>query len=144
MYERVKTTVRTPAGDTEYFSIDIGLHQGSALSTFLFTIVLDELTREIQHEIPWCMLFADGIVLIDETKDGLNDKLEQWRQTLESREFRLSRSKTEYLKCGFSGVGGDEGEITMDGAVIPRVQKFKVRSWRRMEILMMILTIVLE
>jgi len=71
------------------------------------------------------MLFADNIVLIGETKGGLNDTFEQWRQTLESRGFRLSRSKTEYLKCEFSGVGGDEGEITMVGAVIPRVQKFK-------------------
>jgi len=35
-------------GDTEDFSIDIGLHQGSALSPFLFTTVMDELTREIQ------------------------------------------------------------------------------------------------
>ena len=59
MYERVKTSVRTPAGEMEYFSIDIGLHQGLALSPFLFTIVMDELTREIQDEILWCMLFAD-------------------------------------------------------------------------------------
>ena len=47
MYEGVKTSVRTPIGDTEYFSIDIGLHQGSTLSPFLFTIVIDELTRKI-------------------------------------------------------------------------------------------------
>jgi len=124
MYEGVKTSVRTPTGDTEYFPIDIGLHQGSSLSPFLFTIVMNELTREIQDKIPWCMLFADDIIHIDETKDGLKDKLEQW-QSLESRRFRLSRLKTEYLKWGFSGGGEDEGEITMDGAVIPRVQKFK-------------------
>jgi len=29
MYEGVKTRVRSSAGDTEYFSIDIRLHQGS-------------------------------------------------------------------------------------------------------------------
>ena len=38
MYERVKTSVRSSVGDTEYFPIDIGLHQGSTLSPFLFTI----------------------------------------------------------------------------------------------------------
>ena len=75
--------------------------------------------------VPWCRLFANDIILIDETKDGLNDKLEQWRQTLDSRGFRLSRLKTEYLKCEFSSIGGDEGEIIMGGAVIPRIQKFK-------------------
>ena len=40
------------------------------------------------------MLFVD-IVLIDETRDGVNTKLEQWRDTLEAKSFRLSRSKIE-------------------------------------------------
>ena len=71
----------------------MGLHQGSALSPFLFTLVLDELTREIQDEVPWCMLFADDIVLIDETRQGVNDTLESWRHTLEARRSRLSRSQ---------------------------------------------------
>jgi len=86
---------------------------------------MDELTREIQDELPWCMLFADDITLIDETRGGLNKKLERWRNSLEFRGFRLSRSKTEYLRCGFSRVKRDGGEITMGGVVILRVEKFK-------------------
>ena len=38
MYKGIKTSIRSSAGDAEYFPIDIGLHQGSTLSTFLFTI----------------------------------------------------------------------------------------------------------
>jgi len=125
MYEGVKTSVRTSAGDIEDFPIDIRLHQGSSLSPFLFTIVMDELIREVQDEVPLCRLFADDIVLIDETRDGLNDKLERWRHTLECRGFRLSRSKIEYLKCEFSGVEGDGGEVTLGGDAIPKVDKFK-------------------
>ena len=71
------------------------------------------------------MLFADDIVLIDETKSEWNGKLEKWRHSLESKGFRLSRSKTEYLRCGFTGVERDDGEVTMGGVVIPRVEKFK-------------------
>ena len=63
--------VRTCEGITSYFSTTIGLHQGSALSPFFFAIVMDELTRAIQDEIPWCMLFADDIVLVDETRAGV-------------------------------------------------------------------------
>ena len=70
MYDGVVANVRTCRGITSDFSITIGLHQGSALSPFLFAIVMDELTRAIQDEIPWCMLFADDIVLIDETRVG--------------------------------------------------------------------------
>jgi len=104
MYKDANSSVRTATGDTKVFLIDIGLHQGSTLSPFLFAIVLDKLTKEIQDEVPWCMMFTDDIVLIDETSVGLSGKLEQWRHTLESRGFRLSKSKTEYLKCAFTGV----------------------------------------
>ena len=71
----------------------MGLHQGFALSPFLFTLVMDELTRGIQEEVPWCMLFTDDIVLIDETRKGVNVKLERWRHTLEVRGFRVTGSK---------------------------------------------------
>ena len=93
MYDGVVANVRTCGGITSDFFITIGLHQGSALSPFLFFIVMDELARAIQDEIPWCMLFADDIVLVDETRVRVNAKLELWRQTLESRGFRLNRGQ---------------------------------------------------
>ncbi|KAF3657310.1 hypothetical protein T459_25618 [Capsicum annuum] len=37
---------------------------------------MDALTRSIQGEVPWCMLFMDDVVLIDESQQGINDKLE--------------------------------------------------------------------
>ena len=40
------------------------------------------------------MLFADDIVLVDETKEGLNTKRELWRTNLESKGFKLNRRKT--------------------------------------------------
>ena len=49
------------------------------MSPFLFAIVMDELARAIQDEIPWYMLSADDIVLVDETRAGVNVKLELWR-----------------------------------------------------------------
>ena len=55
---------------------------------------MDELTKHIQDDIPWCMLFADDIVLIDETKFGVNAKLDVWREVLESKGFKISKTKT--------------------------------------------------
>ena len=71
------------------------------------------------------MLFANDIILINENRDILKIKLKQWRYTLESKEFRLSRSKTKYLKCGFSGEEAGGEEVTMGGVAIPRAKKFK-------------------
>ncbi|XP_070047292.1 secreted RxLR effector protein 78-like [Nicotiana tomentosiformis] len=94
MYDGVKTRVRTMGGDSDHFSVMMGLHQGSALSPFLFALVMDVLTCHIQGEVPWCMLFAHDIVLIDETRDNMNAQLEVWGKTLESKGFKLSRTKT--------------------------------------------------
>jgi hypothetical protein len=79
MYDNVVISVRTSNGDTNAFSINIGLHQGSALSPYLFALVMDEVTRDIQYGISWCMLFADDVVLMDESRTGVDQKLELWR-----------------------------------------------------------------
>ena len=54
MYEDAMTFVRTCDGDTIDFPINVGLHQGSALSLYLFALVMDDVTRDIQGDILWC------------------------------------------------------------------------------------------
>ncbi|XP_076901808.1 uncharacterized protein LOC143556356 [Bidens hawaiensis] len=103
-----KASVHAPVGDTNFFPVEMGLHQGSALSPFLFMVVMDELSKLIQELVPWCMLFSDDIVLVAETKQSLNERLEEWRVALEDKCLRISRSKTKYLFCDFSGVGDSE------------------------------------
>ena len=59
IYDGVVANVRTCGRITSDFSITIGLHQGSVRSPFLFIIMMDELTRTIQDEIPWsCLLYT--------------------------------------------------------------------------------------
>jgi hypothetical protein len=36
-------------------------------------------TRDIQGDIPWCILFADDVVLVDESRMEVDQKLELWR-----------------------------------------------------------------
>ena len=52
MYKGGKTSVWTPEGVTNDFYVGMGLHQVSALSPLLFTLVMDELTKGIQDELP--------------------------------------------------------------------------------------------
>ncbi|VFR02509.1 unnamed protein product [Cuscuta campestris] len=126
MYDGAMTRVRTFRGDSESFSVGMGLHQGSALSPFLFALVMDVLTQGVQEGVPWCMLFADDIVLIDDTREGLNEKLEQWRLALETKGFRISRNKTEYMECRFSGRETEsEVEVRIDSHLVPKVDMFR-------------------
>ena len=52
MYKDVMMFVLTCDGNTNDFLIKIGLHQVSALSPYLFDLVIDEVTRDIQGDIP--------------------------------------------------------------------------------------------
>ena len=73
MHDRATTTVRSAPGLTEKSKVVVGLHQGSALSPFLFTIIMDKLTEDIRKDIPWDMLFADDIVLSRQNHRELED-----------------------------------------------------------------------
>ena len=124
MYNNVVTSVRTNDGNTNYFPIKIGLHQESDLSSYFFALVMDEVIRNIQGDIPWCMLFVDDVVLVDESQAGVHRKLELWRQTLESKGSRLSRTKTEHMRCDFSGAA-QEGDVSLEGQVVPKKDTFR-------------------
>ena len=64
MYEGASTSVRTRDGTTKDIPITIGLHQGSTLG---------ELASR-------CILFADDVVLLGESREEVNGRLETWRQ----------------------------------------------------------------
>nr|GEW75987.1 retrovirus-related Pol polyprotein LINE-1 [Tanacetum cinerariifolium] len=51
MYDGAKARVRTSIESTEFSLVDVGLHQGSAISSYLFALILDELSRGIQEDI---------------------------------------------------------------------------------------------
>ena len=41
----------------EEIQIEVGLHQGSAISPLLFVIIIDVITEDIDEGTPWAMLF---------------------------------------------------------------------------------------
>ncbi|XP_070029583.1 uncharacterized protein [Nicotiana sylvestris] len=126
MYDDVKTRMSIVGGDLEHFLVVMGLHHGSSHSSILFALVIDVLSRHIQGKVPWCILFVDDIVLIDETRSGVNARLEVWRQTLESKGFKLNRTKTKYLGSEFSDRTHEaDVEVMLDAQVIPKRASFK-------------------
>ena len=54
------------------------------------------------------MFFADDIVILGDSKDEINWKLELWRMTIESKGFRR-RSKTKYMYSSFGNRQTHEG-----------------------------------
>ncbi|KAK3525203.1 hypothetical protein QTP86_023254 [Hemibagrus guttatus] len=122
MYERSRTVVRCAVGQTEEFNVEVGLHQGSALSPFLFAIVMDQLSEEVRQESPWTMMFADDIVICSESREQVEENLERWRFALERRGMKVSRSKTEYM-CVNEREGS--GTVRLQDEEVKKVQEFK-------------------
>ncbi|KAK3570694.1 hypothetical protein QTP86_025019, partial [Hemibagrus guttatus] len=122
MYERSRTVVRCEVGQTEEFKVEVGLHQGSALSPFLFAIVMDQLSEEVRQESPWTMMFADDIVICSESREQMEESLERWRFALERRGMKVSHSKTEYM-CVNEREGS--GTVRLQGEEVKKVQEFK-------------------
>jgi hypothetical protein len=44
---------------------------------------------------------------------------------LEAKSFRLSSSKTEYMKCDFSATMQEEGNFRLDGQVVSKKDSFR-------------------
>jgi hypothetical protein len=106
------------------FLINIGLHQGSTLSPYIFALLMDEVIRDIQGGIPWYILFADDVILMNESRMRVDQKLELWRRTLEAKYFSLSMSKTEYIKYDFNATTQEAGDVRLDGQVVPKKDIF--------------------
>ncbi|KAK3521000.1 hypothetical protein QTP86_001622 [Hemibagrus guttatus] len=122
IYERSRTVVRCAVGQTEEFNVEVGLHQGSALSPFLFAIVMDQLSEEVRQESPWTMMFADDIVICSESREQVEENLERWRFVLERRGMKVSHSKTEYM-CVNEREGS--GTVRLQCEEVKKVQEFK-------------------
>jgi hypothetical protein len=77
-------------------------------------------TIDLGSYIQWVLGFGIKIGYDNESRIGVDQKLELWRQTLEAKGFRLSRSKIDYMKCGFSATTQEEGDVRLYGQVVPK------------------------
>ena len=84
MYEGSEIVVRCAGRTTKSFNVKVGLHQGSALSPFLFAVIMDRIMDKVRRESPWTMLFAE-----------VERRLGCWRYALVRRGMKVSRSKTK-------------------------------------------------
>ena len=126
MYEGGKTKVCSAAGDSNSFLVKVGVHQGSSLSPFLFLLVLDTLTSDIQKEASWNMLFADDIFLGGEDRKVVEEQANLWTARLEKYGLKVSREKTVYMVAKFSKKEGDvQSEVAVGSSLLKTVTSFR-------------------
>ena len=118
-----ETQIRTPTDRIESFKVTVGVHQGSAVSPCIFTIVMDTLTDNVRKRAPENVMFADDVVLCGKNRQVVEDQLEGWRRSLEDYGLNVSREKMEYLMM--QAGHRDEGETDLRGVQLKKVREFK-------------------
>ena len=97
MYEGAITRLKSKRGIIEQFEVGIGLHQGSALSPFLFIMLVDTISQDVRTELPWELLYADDLAIIDITSTYTQNRLVSWQKVLTDNGLNINVAKTEHL-----------------------------------------------
>ncbi|ETN84824.1 reverse transcriptase, partial [Necator americanus] len=118
LYAKPTSVVRCAVGTSRPFPVQVGVHQGSSLSSLLFILCMDTITKEIQKQHPWTLLFADDFMLAAESRDDLQKQVQSWKDQLQQYGLRLNTSKTEYMECG---PRIEDGSIRVDGTELNKL-----------------------
>lgn len=57
------------------------------------------------------MIFADGVILLDENTNVLEAKLERWRELFNKKKLKIYRAKTKILEFRLKNKKEKMGEI---------------------------------
>ena len=113
MYRNDQTCVRLGNKRTSFFDVNCGVKQGCILSPNLFNVFLSDLPAQFQDEDSrpaklndrsiGSLFWADDIVIISETKEGLQHSLERLQEYCDSNKLKVNVGKT---KCMIFNKGG--------------------------------------
>ncbi len=114
MFHMVQTRVKTAWAHTSSFPVTVGVHQGSALSPYIFLLLMNDLMQGVEAQASQCMTFDDDVAQKGETWEELQHNLGQHQQALKPNGHRISREKTENMACQWEE-GQPWGEIRLSG-----------------------------
>jgi hypothetical protein len=128
-YAKVQSCAIVNGELTEWFDLHVGVRQGCVLSPILFDIFMDGMAREIKvcglgvdvdgGERLACLLYADDLVLIAETKEDLQKQLDAVHEFCRKWRVELNQGKTKVVVFGSRGLQGVKlrcGEMEVEEA----------------------------
>ena len=134
LYERVTGRVRCPGGLSESIASTIGVKQGCPLSPTLFGLYIDEITdyilraggagADMAGTPVHILLYADDIVLISETPEGLESHLSALDEFCLHRGLTVNLGKTKVMIFHTSSAARRAATFTAAGGPVEVVTSY--------------------
>ena len=111
MYSQSECCIKINGDRTDFMSDSIGVKQGEVLSPLLFNLFINDLVDVMNvsdspslndREIP-CLLYADDLVLIYPSAEGLQKKLDALHQYCEQWHLDVNVNKTKVMRVTKGG-----------------------------------------
>ena len=94
LYEEATTKVRVDSVVSDKFSVK-GKGKDSVLSPLLFAIVVGVVTEDARNGVLHEILYADDLILMSESMEGLQRKFVFLKATQESKGMKININKTK-------------------------------------------------
>ena len=89
------TRVRVDSELPKVFEATVGIHQGSVLSPYPFTFLIDVVTEMAKEGVLSELLCADDLVLMSETIQALRNKSLKWKKAHNCNVFKVNIGQTK-------------------------------------------------
>ena len=130
LYMHSEICVRVNSATTKPFRVSVGLRQGCFVSPILFLIYMDRIVKKSEScggvKIGECtvqrLVFADDLVLLDSTQNGLQQALDRFSDACSVAGMKTSSTKTETMCLSRQP---KQCSLQIDGVPLKQSEKFK-------------------
>ena len=132
MYTKTEYSVKLKTGRSKNIQSNLGLKQGCPLSPMLFNLYVDDIAEvfdesccpiELQNMKINHFLYADDLVLISESSEGLQNSLDKVYQFANSKHLTISVKKSKTMTFNQAG-RMINNSFTLNKEVLEHVQSF--------------------
>ncbi|CAG2240243.1 unnamed protein product [Mytilus edulis] len=133
-YEKLQAAVRLNGSLTDWFSVEAGVRQGDNLAPTLFAVFVDDLVTEINRigkginigtDSLSCLLYADDIVLISDTVDGLQSLLHCVTDWSKTWRLKVNTDKTKIMHVRKASKPKNDYEFQLNNMTLETVSKYR-------------------
>ena len=88
---------------SEEFLVQVGVHNEFLLLPLLFAIAVGIISENAREGLMNEILYADDLVLINESTENLKEKFLKWKEAVESKGLKKNLKKTKVMVSDSKG-----------------------------------------